>query len=167
MSNVGTECARHDFPFLLEPLAYPATPESAADPVTMKRDHRRLVLETARRLTGLGATVMKMQFPADPTVDAREDWAAACAEMDSILDEPWAILSAGVDYDTFATQVEIASRAGASGFMAGRAAWGELAGVTTEQRKAGAGALVLDRIATLRSVADNYGRPWHDAPLFS
>lgn len=165
--SVAATCAAHDFPFLLEPLAYPATPEQAADPTAMKREHRRLVVETARRLTGLGATIMKMQFPADPTVDPRESWSEACAEMDEIITEPWALLSAGVDFETFATQVEMASAAGASGFMVGRAAWGELAGASAEERRSGAAGVVRDRVARLRELADDLGRPWWEARLFS
>ena len=164
--RVATECAVHGFPFLLEPLAYPSSPQAAANPVTMRMDHRRLVLETAKRLTGLGATIMKMQFPADPVHDPESTWSDACAEMDDIIVEPWALLSAGVDFDTFATQVEVASRAGASGFMVGRAAWGELAGLAREDRIAGAATVVRDRVARLREIADTHGRPWSEAPLF-
>ena len=165
--SVAAACAEHDFPFLLEPLAYPSNAEQASDPVWMRREHRRLVLETARRLSGLGATIMKMQFPADPSFDPVESWAEACAEMNEIMVEPWALLSAGVDFDTFATQVEMASRAGASGFMVGRAAWGELAGASASERRSGAETFVRQRVAQLREILDTHGRAWSDAPLFA
>jgi tagatose 1,6-diphosphate aldolase len=38
-------------------------------------------------------------------------------------DVPWAVLSAGVDHETFVGQVEIAMQNGASGVIAGRALW--------------------------------------------
>ncbi len=93
---MAREAAAFDVPFLLEPLAYPATPEQAADPALMGAAHTDLVLETAARLTGLGATVLKMQFPAHPDHDPPDEWAAACAELDGMVAEPWAVLSAGV-----------------------------------------------------------------------
>ena len=43
------------------------------------------------------------------------------------------LLSAGADYKTFNRQVEIACKAGASGFLAGRALWQE--GVQISSRK--------------------------------
>ncbi len=36
---------------------------------------------------------------------------------------PWAVLSAGVDHETFVGQVETAMANGASGVIAGRALW--------------------------------------------
>lgn len=167
VQRVAREAAAFDVPFLLEPLAYPATPEQAADPALMGAAHTDLVLETAARLTGLGATVLKMQFPAHPDHDPPDEWAAACAELDGMVAEPWAVLSAGVSYDVFKHQVEIASAAGASGFMVGRAAWGELAGRPPAERRVLASGLVRSRISELRSIADTTGRPWHQAPAFS
>lgn len=164
--RVAAECRAHDLPFLLEPLAYPASAQEAANPETMRASHRRLVVETARRLTGLGATILKLQFPAHPGHDPVDSWPEACAELDEIVREPWALLSAGVDFDTFATQVEIACAAGASGFMVGRAAWGELAGVGPAERRALAASLVHGRVEHLRGIADALGTPWHRRPVF-
>jgi len=166
IKQIAEQCAHHDLPFLLEPLAYPASPEEAADPARLRSAHRRLVLETARRLTGLGATILKLQFPAVPGHDPPETWAEACSELDEIVDEPWALLSAGVDYDTFASQVEVACAAGASGFMVGRAAWGELAGLPTSRRRLVAATVVRTRVENLRAIAEAHGTPWHERPAF-
>jgi len=38
---------------------------------------------------------------------------------------PWALLSAGVDHDTFVAQLREALAGGASGFIAGRSIWKE------------------------------------------
>jgi tagatose 1,6-diphosphate aldolase len=39
--------------------------------------------------------------------------------------KPWVLLSAGVDYDKYKKQVEMAMKAGASGILGGRAFWKE------------------------------------------
>ena len=50
--------------------------------------------------------------------------AATCARVTAMCkDVPWAVLSAGVDHETFLGQVEIAMANGASGVIAGRALW--------------------------------------------
>ncbi len=48
-----------------------------------------------------------------------------CKELDQASRLPWVLLSAGVDFESFRIQVEIACKAGASGFLAGRALWQE------------------------------------------
>ena len=49
---------------------------------------------------------------------------------------PWALLSAGVDHETFVGQLETALAAGACGFIAGRSIWKESAGMDGEERSA-------------------------------
>ncbi|MDQ3399188.1 MAG: hypothetical protein M3511_15775, partial [Deinococcota bacterium] len=44
-------------------------------------------------------------------------------EMDGVAGVPWVLLSAGVGPREFALNLELASQAGASGFLAGRAVW--------------------------------------------
>jgi tagatose 1,6-diphosphate aldolase len=39
--------------------------------------------------------------------------------------KPWVLLSAGVDYDQYKKQVDMAMKAGASGILGGRAFWKE------------------------------------------
>jgi tagatose 1,6-diphosphate aldolase len=47
---------------------------------------------------------------------------------------PWVILSAGADYPTLKTQVEIACKAGASGYVAGRSIWRDAASVKSDDK---------------------------------
>ncbi len=62
-----------------------------------------------------GAKVLKLPYPGD---------AATCARVTALCGAvPWAVLSAGVDHETFLGQVEIAMANGASGVIAGRALW--------------------------------------------
>lgn len=63
----------------------------------------------------LGSKVLKLPYPGT---------AQACAAVTALCGTvPWAVLSAGVDHDTFLGQVETATRNGASGVIAGRALW--------------------------------------------
>ena len=93
-----------------------------------------LVIETARQVTALPIDVLKAEFPADNKIERDEKkLLELCQELDQSSRLPWVLLSAGVDFDSFKKQVEIACKAGASGFLAGRALWQE--GVQTRPRE--------------------------------
>ncbi len=72
--TVATECVRLDIPLFVEPLGY--------DPVTggtlIGEARRACVIETARRLTGIGGTVLKAEFPYDAGTTDEAAWADAC-----------------------------------------------------------------------------------------
>ncbi len=59
--------------------------------------------------------MLKLPYPG--TADSCAAITAMCGDV------PWAVLSAGVDHETFIGQVETAMRNGASGVIAGRALW--------------------------------------------
>ena len=48
-----------------------------------------------------------------------------CRRLDVVSTLPWVILSAGVDIEEFIEDVKLATEAGASGFLCGRAIWKE------------------------------------------
>ncbi len=153
--RVATECVAHGLPLFLEPLAYPARGGTERAP----GERRRLVVETARRLTGLGPAVLKLQFPADVAVDDPAGWDEACAELSSVLTVPWALLSLGASFEVFEQQVAAACRAGASGFMVGRAIWGELVEADPDRRPELAAGLVAGRLRHLRELATELATP--------
>jgi tagatose-1,6-bisphosphate aldolase len=62
-----------------------------------------------------GSKVLKIPYPGTPQ---------ACANITAMCgDVPWAVLSAGVDHETFLDQVETSMAHGASGVIAGRSLW--------------------------------------------
>jgi len=139
------ECERAELPLFCEPLAN----GRGGDEV------RRHVLEGIRRFGSLGADVLKIQFPCDTTENrSRESWADACAAADDLSPAPWALLSEGREYGEFQELLTIACRAGASGFLAGRAIWGGVAEVPDAIRASS------ERLAGLRSIAVSEGSPW-------
>ena len=152
------ECAAHDIPLYAEPIMYSA----AADSETYRADFSRLVIESARQIAALEVDVLKMEFPID--IDYQPDesaWLEACQQLTEAIEIPWVLLSAGVDFETFYRQVEIACKGGASGYIAGRAVWGDacLKKDPRRQRKwlAEEG---LDRMRRLEAVARDRARPW-------
>jgi len=69
-----------------------------------------------KKLAPIGVDLMKIEFPND---------ASFCRKVSDVLEIPWTLLSAGIGFNSFKQQVEIACEQGASGFVAGRAIWGE------------------------------------------
>ena len=112
--SVVDGCGEAELPLFVEPVPYEIT-----DPA----DREATVLAAAERIGALGPDVIKMPFPADAAHEDR--WDDACARLDACTDRPWAVLSWGAPFEVFRRQVESACRAGASGFMAGRAIWRE------------------------------------------
>ena len=146
VAEVVRQCAAVDMPLFAEPLAMVDDP----------RDRRRHVLEGVRRFSGMGADVLKIQFPEQTGADAsRADWAAACQEVDEACEVPWTLLSEGGDFALFSELLGVACRAGASGFLAGRTMWQEAA---TGRREIEAAAGRLDEI---RSIVVAHGAPWN------
>lgn len=153
IAEVVTDCARHDIPLFLEPLLR----DRAGDTV----DRRVLVIETVRRLGRLGPEILKVQFPLD--TDAEDDrvaWRDACAELDDAAPVPWALLSGGGTFERFREQLAIACEAGASGFMAGRALWGDYVTAPPDKRAALMSSTLRPRLDELSAIARRDGRDW-------
>lgn len=105
-----------------------------------------LVAEAARVSRAAGAKVLKLAYPGS---------AEACAAVTRAADGvPWAVLSAGVDHETFVKQVEIALANGASGAMAGRSLWKDSLAVAPQTRKSLLTDRALPRLLELASVLD-------------
>ena len=114
-----TECRRVGIPLVMEPLFFG---------LESPDDRLRVVLETAERFAALGPDLLKLPFPVDPVaVDDRSLWLDACRQVTERCSMPWALLSGGGDFDLFLEQVRVSTEAGCSGFMVGRALWGEWA----------------------------------------
>jgi tagatose 1,6-diphosphate aldolase len=139
--QVGEECARFEVPFLLELLGYPLGEPSLDSPEYARRKPE-IVIESAREFSRpeYGVDILKLEFPAElkycyefsrRRFDATEREAITdleavrkqCLALDEASALPWVILSAGVGIAEFLVNVELASEAGASGFLCGRAIW--------------------------------------------
>lgn len=122
--GAAADCAAAELLLIVEVLAYAAEDEDAATFAARRGD---LIREGALLAEACGARYLKLEYPGD---------AAACAKLTDALGVPWALLSAGVDHETFVGQLETALDAGAAGFIAGRSIWKESVGMDVEQRRA-------------------------------
>ena len=160
--RVADECAAVSLPLIVEPIWVPLEGEDLNDPAVRARRVRGVV-DSALLAQELGADLVKTEFPGwVDTAREREVGAAACAEIDAGLDVPWLLLSAGVTYDQFMAQTEIASKAGSAGFIAGRAVWDAAAAEDAQSREHGI-TVATERLARLTAVVHAYGRPWRIA----
>ena len=143
-AEILAECRRVGIPLVLEPLFY-----RLGDPTA----RRALVIETVDRFAAMDPDLLKLPFPVDPGFDPdRSVWAEACAEITERCPMPWTLLSGGGDYRSYRDQVEVAVSAGCSGFMAGRALWGEAVLAPPPERSAIVSDVVAPRLAELRSL---------------
>ncbi len=162
VARLADRCMEEDIAFLVEPVSYPIEEEGGS---SKKFDEIKpdLVIETARQITALPIDVLKAEFPADIRVEQNEGkLLRLCQQLNQASRLPWVLLSAGVDFDSFRKQVAIACKAGASGFLAGRALWQEGAQIRSrKERMSFFRNTAASRLKELVEIADSYGRPWH------
>jgi len=157
--DIAMDCVKYDIPFLVEPVSY-TLKAGVAEPAGL---HSKIVIETARQLTKLPIDVLKAEFPGDVAHEPDEKkLVGLCRDLNTATQVPWVVLSAGVDFDTFARQVEIACKSGASGFLGGRAIWQEAMTMTDKKErtdflyKTG-----VERIKKLADIVNAYAVPWY------
>jgi tagatose 1,6-diphosphate aldolase len=162
INTVALECIKYDIPFLVEPKSY-AIASEVNNPREFAAQKEKLVIQTARDITALPIDVLKAEFPAD--LRYQKDKSALielCHQLDRSSRVPWVILSSGVDFEIFCQQVEIASRAGASGFLGGRAIWQEVMYLDDRRERAHyLSTVAADRLKRLIEIANKYAVPWY------
>jgi tagatose 1,6-diphosphate aldolase len=143
VADVAAACLAADLALYVEPLSF-----ALVDGEKLVGDaRRRVVVETARRLTRIGGDVLKAEFPYDASVTDRGRWREACAELDEA---------------TFEAQVETACQAGASGVLVGRSVWAEAATMPPDRRDPFLSGEGRARLGRLRELVDRVGHPWTD-----
>ena len=161
VTTVVEDCRKHDIPLFLEPLGYPLDRGIKVDSVEYARDRPYVTIETARRLGALGPDVLKLPFPVDARYEPSEEvWRQTAETLAAACPVPWALLSFGDPFDVFTAQLEVACRAGCSGFMAGRAVWREVIAAAENHRARVVDEVVLPRFRALCDVAERHAKPW-------
>jgi len=159
---ISHQCQKFDIPFLVEPVTYAIKAENPESrEYAIKKSE--LVIETARQTTSLSMDVLKSEFPAYLQYETnRSKLLKLCQRLDQASSVPWVILSAGVNYEQFRQQVEIACRAGASGFLGGRAIWQDALKIPERKERIGfIRTIVAQRLKELGEIATKYGTPWY------
>jgi tagatose 1,6-diphosphate aldolase len=118
------DCAEHDLLIIVEALVYRLDDE---DEAAFQAARAGLVRGAAELAEACGARYLKLEYPGDR---------AACEAVTAALGVPWALLSAGVDHETFIDQLRAARVGGASGFIAGRSIWKDAVGLPPADRDA-------------------------------
>jgi tagatose 1,6-diphosphate aldolase len=126
--RVGAQCRAHDIVFLLELLVYPLAGESAQQ---LAAARPQLVLDSMRDFAepGYGVDIYKLEPPAIISAVPDPHGAAAAAvqscydRLGALTTRPWVLLSAGAAAADFQRSLTYAYRAGASGYLCGRAIW--------------------------------------------
>lgn len=162
VEEVAKDCQKYDIPFLVEPKSYQIGDE-VGNPKKFAAIKESLVIETARQMSALPIDVLKTEFPADLRYRKGEaELLALCQRLGSVCRLPWVILSAGVNYEMFCRQVEIACRAGASGFLGGQAVWKEAAYMSDPSERADFLInIAADRLNELSEITRKYAVPWY------
>jgi len=162
LDMIAMECIKYDLPFLVEPLSYPIGNEND-NPEQFAAAREQLVLKTARDITALPIDVLKAEFPADLRYKkGKTELVDLCRQLDISSQVPWVVLSAGVDFELFCQQVEIACQGGASGFLGGRAIWQQAMYIDdTKERVHFLSTVGADRLKRLNEIASKYAVPWY------
>lgn len=134
-------------PSVIENLVYPLPGEDLSGKAL-----EDAVIESARALNELDADLLKLEYPGSPDGVRR---------LAAVLDRPWAILSAGVPFESFEEVLKIAfDEGGASGFIAGRSIWRESIEVDGPERTAFLNNVARPRLDKLVAIASERARPW-------
>ncbi len=103
-------------------------------------------MDGAALAVACGAKILKLQYPGSAEASARVTEAAQGV--------PWAVLSAGVDHETFIEQVRTAVANGASGAMAGRSLWKDSLSIDADRREELLSGRALPRLRELADAVD-------------
>jgi tagatose 1,6-diphosphate aldolase/sulfofructosephosphate aldolase len=148
--QVVDDCRDVGVPSVIENLVYRLPGEE----LTGKR-REDAVIEAARALNELDIDLLKLEYPGSPE---------GCRRLASVLDRPWAVLSAGVPFDDFTTVLEVAfDEGGASGFIAGRSVWRESLALAGPARQEFLETVARPRLDAVRKVAADRALPWSSA----
>ncbi|GAB2598493.1 hypothetical protein [Pseudactinotalea suaedae] len=117
------------------------------------------IREAAAELSALRPSLTKVQVPLGGAGEPAEQQAAS-DRLAAVITGPWVVLSQGVPQNRFAPAVEAACRAGASGFLAGRALWSDVVGAADVPTALAERS--RPRLERLTEIVDTCARPWQD-----
>ncbi len=176
--RIGEACARFDIPFLFELLVYPLEKDKdrTKDYVEMQGKNADHVLQSVADFAApeFGIDIFKLESPvaaADvPGVgnDGADEVQALFDEMGRLANRPWVMLSAGAGMEEFRNILSHAYRAGASGYLAGRAIWAnafrnypDWDAIRTGLQKGS-----IPYMQDINVLTDDQATPWHEHPVF-
>ncbi len=175
VARIGDECRAYDIPFLFELLVYSFPGDDAhttgyVEQPAKRSDH---VLQSVEAFSSIefGVDVFKLESPVPASEVPDPDGADTAAiertqalfdEMDRLSPVPWVMLSAGASQEAFRRILIYAFRAGASGFLAGRAIWWDALSnyPDIDATRAALRAESGPYMASISALADAHALPW-------
>jgi tagatose-1,6-bisphosphate aldolase len=152
--QVVDDCRAVGVPSVIENLVYPLPDEDLSG-----RRRQDAIIEAAQALNEIDCDLLKLEYPGSPE---------GCRRLASVLDRPWAVLSAGVPFEQFTDVLRVAfDEGGASGFIAGRSVWRESLALHGAERQTFLDTVARPRLDTLAQVAAGRARPWASAAAAS
>lgn len=121
VKNFNQICHSAGLVSIIEPVVRPPR-------IGDKFDREQAIIDAAKELGDSGADLYKGEMPLFGKGESVALLDAA-KKLNDQINMPWVILSSGVDANLFARAVRIAMKAGASGFLAGRAVWASVIGL--------------------------------------
>jgi tagatose 1,6-diphosphate aldolase len=174
-ARIGEACARYDIPFVFELLVYPLPGEAnqTTQYIEMADKKADLVLDSVRVFANpkFGVDLFKVESPvparavgSDPSRAVQDTF----DEMGRLCGRPWVMLSAGAGMEEFKAIMACAYRAGASGYLAGRAIWAEpfKAFPDWDAVRSGLRAQSVPYMRELNALTDEAATPWYDHPVY-
>lgn len=147
---VVEDCRAAGIPSVIENLVYTLP---GGEPLAGEAKSEAIV-ESAASLSDLGMDLLKLEYPGS---------AQACKQLADRINVPWAVLSAGVDFEEFTNVLRVScDDGGASGFIAGRALWKESIGMSSAERRIFFSEVSVPRLDACRAAIDGRARPWFD-----
>lgn len=173
VKRIGEACARYDIPFLFELLVYPLEKDAhqTTDYVEMKGKKAGDVLASVEEFArpDYGVDVFKLESPVNAAdADGSSEVQAIFDEMGRLAGRPWVMLSAGAGKPEFRNVLDHAFRAGASGFLAGRAIWLDAFTAYPDWAaiREGLEGGAVDYMADICSLADEKAADWASHPCY-
>lgn len=173
--RIGEACARFDIPYVFELLVYPLPGEKnqTTQYIEMADKRADLVLDSVRAFAdaryGIDLFKVESPVPARSVAEGGGSAQAAFDELGRLCGRPWVMLSAGAGMAEFEAILARAYRAGASGYLAGRAIWAEpfKAFPDWEAIRAGLRATSVPYMERINALTDAQAAPWHAHPLYA
>jgi tagatose 1,6-diphosphate aldolase len=178
VKRTGEACAKFDIPFVLELLVYPLAGDDGQtrEYVEMHAKRAEHVLASVETYAApdYGVDLFKLESPIPapevPGVGNQgwEETQALFDEMGRLAARPWVMLSAGASMQDFRRVLTHAYRAGASGYLAGRAIWADAFkafpdwdGIRSRLRQE-----AVPYMHELNRLTDDEATPWHTHPAY-
>lgn len=150
VQSIVDDCREQGIPSVIENLIFAPRGVESLTP----EQRERAIVSSAELLTATKPDLLKLEYPG-----SRE----GCRRLSDVLTVPWAVLSAGVDFDVFEDVIKVScDDGGASGFIAGRSVWKEAVGLNPAERATFLSETARPRLLKLREAIAGRATPWQN-----